>query len=305
VIPHKSHSSESWLRSDILDKEAFPPDYCPAHRNDCKGKFSMDRGGGVFILVHKNYTSSILTDIEVDPDSEMVWVQIEMAGCKRILVGSYYRPEHTDLDYIEKFGDSLRKASEKSSGHIWIGGDFNLPGINWDREMGSTLKPGDKYRPISEKFLEIVNDNFLVQVVDQPTRIQGNTANTIDLFLTNNPTLVNKVDTLPGISDHEAVFLEISVRPKLNKQPRRKVHLYNKADWEGFKSHISKFASTFNRRRHTSVQDMWSSLQNELNTAIAKFIPTKLSSPKQQHPWVPKLLKKMIRKRDYSYISKH
>jgi hypothetical protein len=97
----------------------------------------MERAGGVFILVHKDYTTSPIVDIEVDADSEMIWVQIEMPGCKQILVGSFYRPEHTDIEYLEKFGEYLNKLPTNSGGHIWIGRDFNLPGINWeDKERG-------------------------------------------------------------------------------------------------------------------------------------------------------------------------
>jgi hypothetical protein len=53
----------------------------------------------------------------------------------------------------------------------------------------------------------------LDQVVQEPTRVTETTANVLDLFFTNNSTLTNKVEVIPGISDHEAVFIESSLRP--------------------------------------------------------------------------------------------
>ena len=48
------------------------------------------------------------------------------------------------------------------------------------------------------------------QIVDQLTRGE----NTPDLIAVNNLTLVNRTETLPVISDHNAVFAEIDIKPK-------------------------------------------------------------------------------------------
>ena len=39
------------------------------------------------------------------------------------------------------------------------------------------------------------------------------TSNVLDLFFTTKSTLVNKVEIIPGISDHEDVFIESSLKP--------------------------------------------------------------------------------------------
>jgi hypothetical protein len=256
----------------------------------------MGKAGGVFILVHKKYISSELSDITLDPISEIVWAQVELAGCKRLILGCFYRPDHTDLDYMDKFGESLSSAKQNSNSHIWVGGDFNLPGINWEDQ---SVKAGDKYRPISSKFIDIINDHSLHQVVDKPTWIRDNTKNTDDLFLTNNPTLVNKVETLPGLGDHETVFVEISVKARLNKQTRRKIPLYRNADWPAFSDYISQAAQNFDA--DASLDQMWQKFKNEIQAGISKFIPTKLSGKKDRHPWVSNATKSLIKKRDKYY----
>ena len=68
----------------------------------------------------------------------------------------------------------------------------------------------------------------------RPTRLD----NTLDLFLTSNPTLINKVEVLPGLADHEAVLIEGDISPITNKQRPRRIPLFRKADWDGLAAHM-------------------------------------------------------------------
>ena len=80
-------------------------------------------------------------------------------------------------------------------------GDFSRPDICWDRAM-----PGGRQ---SKRFLETVEDNFLVQVIDGPT--QGEAL--LGLVLTNEEESIRevKIGGSLGCSDHalvEFVFLK-------------------------------------------------------------------------------------------------
>ena len=60
--------------------------------------------------------------------------------------------------------------------------------------------------------------------------------NVLDLFLTND-SLIIKSQVIRGISDHDAVFVEgINITATLNKQKRRMVAFYRKADWDALKN---------------------------------------------------------------------
>ena len=99
---------------------------------------------------------------------------------------------------------------------------FNLPDINWEEEA---VNPYATNSTASNQMLNIVKDSFLEQMVTEPTRITETTSNVLDLFFTSNSTLVNKVEIIPGISDHEAVFIESSLKPmKVNIPPRKVYH---------------------------------------------------------------------------------
>ena len=81
---------------------------------------------------------------------------------------------------------------------FWLGGDFNLPDINWQNQD----IPGNQYlKSINEIFLEMSQDLGLQQIVDFPTR----GTSLLDVFFTNKPDLVNNCKLLAGLGDHGAV----------------------------------------------------------------------------------------------------
>ena len=96
--------------------------------------------------------------------------------------------------------------------------------------------------------LNLAKDFYLDQMITEPTRITETTANTMELFFTSNPTLINKVETIPGISDHEAVFIESSLRPMKVKIPPRKVFQYKKADFKGMKKELRASLHEFQQK---------------------------------------------------------
>ena len=79
----------------------------------------------------------------------------------------------------------------------------------------------------------MINDFSLRQTVTEPTRQSNN----LDLFLTSNPTLIQRVSILPGL-DHDVVSVVGCLKPAIQKQKPRKVHLFSKADWIKLKSHM-------------------------------------------------------------------
>jgi hypothetical protein len=48
-------------------------------------------------------------------------------------------------------------------------------------------------------------------MVNEPTRLDS--GNILDLVLTSNPALISNVNTVSGMSDHEAVLFQININP--------------------------------------------------------------------------------------------
>ena len=93
------------------------------------------------------------------------------------------------------------------------------------------LKPNPTFPRLHHAFADTLCNFGLVQLVEELTRQE----NTLDLIVTNNPQLIPRVEVLPGLSDHDAVFCEVYIHPQIRKQVPRLIPLYSKADWQGLK----------------------------------------------------------------------
>ena len=115
---------------------------------------------------------------------------------------------------------------------------------------------------------------MLDQLILEPTRITETQANILDLFFTNNETLVNQVRIIPGISDHESVFIESSLRPMKNKILPHKVWQYRKAKYDQLREELHQYQQEFNKLdASTSTDDMWLAFKTKLTTLLKMYIP--------------------------------
>ena len=90
---------------------------------------------------------------------------------------------------------------------VWIGGVINLPDIKWSSNSIS----GNSYRKdINETILEVLANSGLKQNVDFPTRDN----NLPDIFATKRPSLVKCCKSIPGVSDHEIVYVSSEISAK-------------------------------------------------------------------------------------------
>ena len=122
---------------------------------------------------------------------------------------------------------------------------MNFPKLFWDEEDVPTIKPGCSCPRLYEDFIEILNDFRFSKLVRESTRCDD----ILDLFLTTNSSLVNSVNIMPGLSDHNIVKSEVSIKPKVTKQKPRRAHLYRRAVWGSFRSFMASFCSNFKQNR--------------------------------------------------------
>ena len=281
--------TESWLSPETATSEIFPKD--SGYSTFREGR-TTSAGGGVFTLVKDRILVSEQKHYKTD--CEKVWVRIVIAGAIALFIASYYRPRENDEYSLTELRKSLDMVG-REKGHIWILGDMDFPKLFWDEEAVPTIKPGCSCPRLYVDFIEILNDFSFSQVVREPTRCD----NIIDLFLTTNSSPVNSVNILPGLSDHNIIKSEVSVKPKVIKQKPRKVHLYNRANWESFRSFMASFSSNFiPDLTNKTVEQAWSLFKSTLHEGINKFIPSKLIGSKKHLPWVTNSIRRDIQKRD-------
>ncbi|GAB0207157.1 hypothetical protein GRJ2_003181300 [Grus japonensis] len=130
--------------------------------------------------------------------TESLWFRIKgRAGAGDIIAGVCYRPPDREDRADEALYRQIGAASRSQA--LVLMGDFNHPDICW-RDNAAEHKQ-------SRKFLECVDDNFLLQVIEEPTRRGA----MLDLILTNKEGLVGdvKLKGSLGCSDHEMVEFRI------------------------------------------------------------------------------------------------
>ena len=133
-----------------------------------------------------------------------------------------------------------------------IGGDLNLPDINWNINAPT----GNQYpKAIGDEFPKLLQDHSLQQMVTEATR----GSNTLDLFITNRPTLLKRLEIIPGISDHDIVFINTYLEAQRCKPVKRRIHLWKKAHTDKIKEALDignkKFMEEF--EHSNSAEDMW------------------------------------------------
>ena len=141
---------------------------------------------------------------------------------------------------LTDFDTMIRKASQLKNSSIIICGDFNLPGWDWRTR---TIKLNTKYPYLHSLFGNLLDDTGLTQIVDIPTRKD----NTLDLIITNLPNQVQRVEVIPGLSDHDIVLTEFALAPIKLKQKPRAIPLYKKANWDTMKQELRE--RPFNLKR--------------------------------------------------------
>ena len=161
------------------------------------------------------------------------------------------------------------------------------------------LKPDTAYPALHRTFLNTIQGYGMEQMVEANTRLD----NTLDLMITNFPDSVPRVETIPGLSDHDVVYMELQVNQHRRRQAPRSIPLYNKTDWDSLKASAriltSQLTSTFATDHDT--EEIWTVFKQGLCKAIKEHIPCKRSSPKPGLPWINTELKKLIRRRNRLY----
>ena len=121
-----------------------------------------------------------------------------------------------------------------------------------------------------------MKDAFLEQDVTEAIRTTESSSSILDLFSTSNPTLINKVEIIPGISDHEAVFVESSLGPIRVKAAPRKVYQHNKADYDTMMTELKDFRTVFDEGAETKdVENLWQDFKRKLHSLMDTYIPSK------------------------------
>jgi len=143
--------------------------------------------GSVLFACHKTINC---VQIPLHSQCEAVACRINLSdGQTLIILGHPTKTYNIRMENICKVTEYLCIKYENAV--LWVTGDFNLPNIDWslNATTGSTY-PVELCNMLIESF----NTFGLTQMVDSLTR----ESNILDLFATNRPSLIHKVEVILG-----------------------------------------------------------------------------------------------------------
>ena len=174
-------------------------------------------GGGISIATKDSIKAFPRSHLPTT-SSELLFVDIVLPNRKKLMLGVFYRPPYNDLKPLEDLKIVLNEISQSE---LILVGDFNLCSIDWAnvRALENSAK--------CELLLDIVQDNFLTQLVKSPTR--GN--NILDLVLVTSPDTVENISVGAPFSDHNSITFSILASPYVSRKSHKLQYSYAKADW--------------------------------------------------------------------------
>ena len=109
---------------------------------------------------------------------------------------------------------------------------------------------------------------------------------------------MNKCSVIPGIGDHDAVYVETSLRPMIRKKISRKVNIYKKANFEAMKDGLRiKYEDFRKSAAELDINTLWQKFVDALKEEMQKHIPTKIISEKKTNkPWITRHIKSLHRR---------
>ena len=162
---------------------------------------------------------------------------------------------------------------------IVILGDFNYPNIDWINRI--TTKNS---KSLEQKFLNVLNDNFLEQLICWPTRFRGDQQSSIlDLLIVKDGNAIKELvaDSPIGKSDHCIITFLIRVMFTIKNEKTVKLN-FDKANYASINSYIKKHLYIDFEDKLTSFDDsqefvnrVWDHFYNVMISAVDLFVPIK------------------------------
>ena len=280
--------TETWLNDTVSDSELLPYNYSifRKDRNDHR------HGGGVLI----GLKSTSFKDISVLPGEfdnlELISLLCTTHLDQKFVLCCCYRPPNSDITWFGSFQNALNLVG--SLGHrVVIVGDFNLSQV-YNYDSAETLTPNN------QRFSDLMNDNFLYQINNYPTRNN----NILDLLITNIPELLYITDVLSpnqmGIyTDHNGVLFNVLMVLKAPPKSFRYVYDFPKGDMPDLKASLANACLSsciLDDNKH--IDNDWVLWKESFFSRVNQFVPKRKLKDRNSPPWINANIRHLLNKKD-------
>jgi len=221
----------------------------------------------------------------VDDDFELLAIEVKGSDptytCE--IIGTYRAPNE-DIRIIERLAAKIGFLGNSIKRSI-IGGDLNLPQVNWKGIADSSSA--------AQTFINrLVWDNGYTQIVDKPTR--GDSL--LDVYLVRPDSTLTSCDTVQGISDHCGVLLEVDwVEEGLETHEKRLIPMYHKTSLLGLQNFLRDKLPTW-ANNGSCVEDIWLKFKDIVFEGIERFVPHKILKQNPDSEYYNKEVKRLKRR---------
>ena len=271
--------------------------YVPSYQLHSKFSFK----GGCCAYVRSDVVCTRASHLESDEFSAL-WLRFAGEPIAKFICCLYMSPTVDSLAFYQYLLFSVDRILTLSPcSEIVILGDFNAHHSEW-LSSPRTDQRGLLVFDLAEHF-------DLTQLVVGPTRYpdrEGDSPNTLDLFLTSNP-LPYTINLCPplGTSDHVLVSVSsLSSNVQVERPPqleRRRLWHYGGADWTTFRDHLSSFDWENDCFCDDDVSEVAVRVTKVILDAMWSYIPSSLQSLKPSKVWFDAECGRAIRRRDIAF----
>ena len=221
-----------------------------------------------------NLSSSLLIDI-IFPNN------------RKTTIGAFYRPPNYDTKPLEDLKSAL---TNLSTPELVLMGDFNLSDIDWS--IPRSLNDSVNYTLL----MDIVKDNFLIQLVDTPTR----DGNILDLVLASSSDIAYNLLVKEPFSDHNFITFTLNGRPYTKRKSLKLKYFYKNANWAQLKETLS-FIPWQCAFLDDNIDRNWEAWTDLLFTVVDDYIPRRRANSMKNSPWITKELLELCRRKRSLY----
>ena len=258
---------------------------------------NQNRKRGVAIYIESKLNPRDCTNEINKKFEECVFCEFKGANNEKVLIGCLYKSPNTSKENVDNMINTLRNENIQKYDIICITGDFNYPKLDWNG--------GGKESTENERFRECLNDAFLTQKVNKPTRNvrMDQQANIVDLVLINEESAISEiVHSAPlGNSDHDVLFFQLNISKQRNKKEKSKKFNLNKGNYEEMRKEMKK--ENWTNLEKLDVEQTWQRIKTKILEQMNKHIPkTEINDRKKNKPcWMNQKVLRKIKKKYHAY----
>ena len=246
--------TETWTNDTISNEELFIPGYHLKARQDRYDTIG-GRGGGILVYVLEGISACVDRVEECKQVNESICVRLETKQGPIFIYSIYRSPNTTE----ENTKNLLTLLDSNSSTRSIFCGDFNFH-IDWEKHSSDTAS--------GRNFLECLEESFLHQFVDFPTR----GTNTLDLILAQENTVRDvKSEGKLGDSDHDMISFRLNSKVISNNSVQY-VPNYSRANFFSIKSELRERNWALDLQ-FMNVQQAWDHFTKTIKALLRQYVP--------------------------------